>query len=107
MSAQALTNAQRIKRIVPLFNRILVKRDDPVKETRGGIVLPDTKSNVQKGTVIAVGPGTRTDKGTPVPIFLKVGDEVMLPDYGGTKVNVEEETYFLFRESEILAKFSE
>lgn len=56
---------------------------------------------------MAVGPGTRTDRGVPVPMTIKVGDEVMLPDYGGTRVEVDEQTYFLFRESEILARYTD
>lgn len=57
--------------------------------------------------MIAVGPGTRNEKGMPIPMTVKVGDEVMLPDYGGTKVEIEEQTYFIFRESEILGKYVE
>lgn len=59
------------------------------------------------GTVMAVGPGTRTEKGVHVPMSLKVGDEVMLPDYGGTKVEYDDQTYYIFREPEIVAKYSE
>ncbi|XP_050310421.1 10 kDa heat shock protein, mitochondrial-like [Anthonomus grandis grandis] len=111
MAAQAAAmpkTAQKFKNIIPLFNRILVKRAEPPKESKGGIVLPDVKSaKCLKGTVLAVGPGTRNEKGVLIPMTVKVGDEVMLPDYGGTKVEFEEQTYFLFRESEILAKYNE
>jgi len=56
---------------------------------------------------MAVGPGTRTEKGVHVPMSLKVGDEVMLPDYGGTKVEYDDQTYYIFREPEIVAKYSD
>lgn len=39
-----------------------------------------------------------------VPPAVSVGDEVLLPEFGGTKVTLEEKDYFLFRDSEILAK---
>ena len=35
---------------------------------------------------------------------LKVGDKVLLPEYGGTKVELEEQEYHLFRETDLLAK---
>lgn len=42
--------------------------------------------------------------GTTIPPCVTVGDEVMLPEFGGTKVTLEEKDYYLFRESELLAK---
>ena len=44
-------------------------------------------------------------KGEHVPLSIRVGDTVLLPEYGGTKVSLDEEKEFhLFRESDILAK---
>ena len=43
-------------------------------------------------------------KGDIVPLAVKVGDQVLLPEYGGTKVEIEEKEYHLFRESDLLAK---
>lgn len=38
---------------------------------------------------------------------IKVGDEVLLPEYGGTKVDLADDKEFhLFRESDILAKMN-
>lgn len=46
--------------------------------------------------------------GDLVPLSVKVGDNVLLPEYGGTKVELEENKEFhLFRESDILAKLEE
>lgn len=54
---------------------------------------------------MAVGPGSRNQKGEYIPLAVKVGDKVLLPEYGGTKVELEENKEFhLFRESDILAK---
>jgi chaperonin GroES len=36
---------------------------------------------------------------------VKVGDEVLLPEYGGTKVNFEDKEYFIYRDSDLLGKF--
>lgn len=58
-----------------------------------------------QGTVIAVGPGARNQNGDHVALQVKVGDQVLLPEYGGTKVELEENKEFhLFREADILAK---
>jgi len=44
-------------------------------------------------------------KGEHVPLSIKIGDVVLLPEYGGTKVELEDnKEYHLFRESDILAK---
>lgn len=45
---------------------------------------------VNRGTVVAVGPGRRTNAGELIPVAVKEGDEVLLPEYGGTQVKLEE-----------------
>lgn len=45
---------------------------------------------VNQGTVIAVGPGRRTTTGELIPVSVKEGDQVMLPEYGGTQVKLED-----------------
>ena len=50
------------KLIRPLFDRILIKREEPKETVKGGIVIPDTaKEKPLEGIVEAVGEG----KGTP------------------------------------------
>lgn len=97
-----------IKSVVPLLDRVLVRRMKTITKTKGGIVLPDNViGKVNQGIVIACGPG-KYEAGNKISLMLKVGDKVLLPEYGGTKVDLEDnETYFLFRESEILAKIKE
>ena len=92
--------------MVPLFDRVLVQRAEAVTKTKGGIVIPEkAQSKVLHGTVVAVGPGSRNQNGEFIPLAVKVGDKVLLPEYGGTKVELEENKEFhLFRESDILAK---
>nr|CAH7754727.1 unnamed protein product [Callosobruchus chinensis] len=54
---------------------------------------------------MAVGPGIRNDDGEQIPMQVNPGDEVLLPDYGATKVELDkDEVYFIYRETEILAK---
>ncbi|KAF7994732.1 hypothetical protein HCN44_004204 [Aphidius gifuensis] len=94
------------KKVFPLLDRVLVQRAEAITKTKGGIIIPENaQAKVLKATVIATGPGARNQQGEHVPLSVKVGDTVLLPEYGGTKVNLEEDKEFhLFRESDILAK---
>ena len=105
MSPQA---SQIGKRLVPLLDRVLVERFAAEVKTKGGIVIPEkAQGKVHSGTVVAVGSGGRTDQGQTIPIQLKEGDKVLLPEYGGQKVEIENKEYFLFRDTDILAKWQE
>lgn len=96
-----------LKRFIPLFDRILVQRAEAVTKTKGGILIPEkAQGKVLEGTVVAAGPGARNEKGETVPMALQVGDQVMLPEYGGTKITLEEKEYTLFREADIMAKLA-
>jgi len=98
----------QLKKLVPLADRVLVRRVLPVTKTAGGIFIPEsnvTKSN--DGEVLAVGPGFTTRDGQTIKPPVSVGDTVLLPEYGGLQVKVDgDENIFLFRSEEILAKFS-
>lgn len=94
-----------IKKLIPLFDRVLVQRLAAETKTKGGVLLPEkAQGKVLEATVIAVGPGTRTDSGSVIPPSVKAGDQVLLPEYGGTKIHVNDEEMFLFRDTDILGK---
>lgn len=57
---QAAANA--VKRLIPLFDRVLIQRAEAITKTKGGIVLPEkAQAKVLRGTVIATGPGAKND----------------------------------------------
>lgn len=88
----------------PLSDRVLLKRVEEESKTSGGILLPDTaKEKPQMATVVAVGPGLRSDDGNIVPMTVKVGDTVLLGKWGGTDLKVNGQEYTMIKESEILA----
>ena len=85
---------------------MLVRRAQKEVQTASGIYLPaDSGKDPNEGEVIAVGPGEKDVTGRLHPTTLAVGNKVLLPEYGGTKVKIEDEELFLFRESDILGKF--
>lgn len=95
-----------IRKLIPLADRVLVKRMEPALKTAGGIFLPEsaTKKEVD-AEVVAVGPGGRTANGELIPMTVAVGDKVLLPEYGGHTVKLGEEEFQLFRNDDILGKF--
>jgi len=91
-------------RIVPLGDRVVLKRAEAEEKTAGGIVLPDAaKNRPQQGEVIAVGDGHLNDKGERIPLTVKEGDKVIFSSYAGDEITVGDEDYLLLRENDILA----
>ncbi|MEZ2722199.1 co-chaperone GroES [Paenalcaligenes hominis] len=90
----------------PLGDRVIVKRLDNERQTASGIVIPESATEKpDQGTVVAVGPGKRSDDGTVLPLDLKVGDKVLFGKYAGQSVKVDGEEVLVIREEEILAVF--
>ena len=87
----------------PLHDRVLVRRIDADEKTAGGIIIPDTaKEKPQRGEVIAVGAGTRTEDGKLTPLDVKVGDEVLFGKWSGTEVKLDGEELLIMKESDIM-----
>lgn len=91
-------------KFIPLHDRILVKRLEQEDTTKGGIIIPDTaKEKPMKGSIIAVGPGKTNESGKITPISLKAGDTVLFNKYAGNEIKLDDETYSVMREDDILA----
>ncbi|RCK72068.1 MAG: Heat shock protein 60 family co-chaperone GroES [Ignavibacteriae bacterium] len=91
-------------KIKPLADRLVIKPEVAEEKTKGGIILPDTaKEKPVIGTVVAVGPGKKTDDGKIIPMEVKVGDKVLYGKYSGTEVTIEGEEYLIMRESDLFA----
>jgi len=92
-------------KVVPLNDKIVVKRLEAEEKTAGGIVLPDTaKEKPQRGKVLAVGPGKLLDSGKRGELSVSVGDQVIYGKYGGTDIELAGDEVKILRESDILAK---
>ena len=89
-------------KIRPLGDRVLVEPIEEKEVSKGGIIIPDTaKEKPMQGKVIALGK-KRDEDGKEIAIDVKVGDEVLLPKYGGTEVKINDKTYQLVREEDLL-----
>jgi len=85
--------------IKPLADRVLVEPAAAETKTSSGIIIPDTaKEKPQKGTVVAVGPGTQEN-----PMTVKVGDQVLYGKYAGTELQYEGKDYLIMKENDLLA----
>ena len=89
----------------PLGDRLIVEALEDEETTVSGIVLPDTaKEKPQRGRVLAVGPGSRNDKGELIAMEVAVGDEIIFSKYGGTEIKLGADEILVLRESDVLAK---
>ncbi len=85
--------------IKPLSDRVLIEPLPAETKTASGIFIPDTaKEKPQRGTVVAVGNGTKDHKMT-----VSVGDTVLYGKYAGTELKLEGKDYLIMREDDILA----
>lgn len=92
--------------VIPLGNRITLKRVPRDTVTKGGIIIPDTaQKRAHEGVVERVGPGRCDESGVRRPIDLKAGDRVLFGPYvQGTAVNGradDDDTLFLVDADEI------
>jgi chaperonin GroES len=88
----------------PLQDRIIVKRVEEESKTAGGLFIPETaKEKPQRGKIVAVGNGKKTEEGKVLPLDVKVGDLVLFGKYAGTEIKVDNDDFLMMREDDILA----
>jgi len=89
--------------IIPLDDKIVILPQEEGEQTYGNIIVPDTgNEKPQMGKVLAVGPGRISTDGTLIPNRLEVGVTVMVPKFGAQVVVIENETYIIAGESDVL-----
>ena len=90
-------------KLVPLGDRVVLKKVIAEETTKSGIVLPGAeKEKPQMAEVVAVGPGGVID-GKEVKMEVQPGDQVVYAKYAGTEIEVEEEKYMIIKQDDILA----
>jgi chaperonin GroES len=87
----------------PLFDRVLVKRIDGEEKTKGGLFIPDNaKEKPLEGEVVAVGNGKILENGDIKAMSVKVGDRVLFAKYAETEVKLDNQSYLLLREDDLM-----
>ncbi len=90
-------------KIKPLFDRIVIEPLDVEEKTKSGIVLlAKDQEKPQIARVVAVGPGGNVD-GKEVKMVVKVGDKVLYSKYAGSEYKIDDKTYTVMRQSDVLA----
>ena len=89
--------------IIPLSDKIVILPIEEEEQKYGNIIVPDAgQEKPEIGKVLAVGPGRISTDGTLIPNRLEVGVTVMIPKFGVQKVELENETYIMAGESDVL-----
>ena len=91
-------------KVVPLGDKIVVKRLDAETKTPGGIVLPDSaKEKPQQGRVLSVGDGRLLKDGRRAACQVQEGDRVLFTTWAGTEIKVDGNELLILKEEDVLA----
>ncbi|NLY09254.1 MAG: co-chaperone GroES [Tissierellia bacterium] len=89
-------------KLIPLGDRVVIKKIEMEEKTKGGIVLPSSaKEQPSMAEVLAIGDGILNDEKKKDEIA--VGDKVIFSKYAGTEVNVDGDEQTIVKLADILA----
>ena len=89
--------------IIPLDDKVVILPQEEGEQTYGNIIIPDAgQERPEIGKVVAVGEGRVTNEGAIIQNQLKVGQNVIVPKFGAQVVAVENNTYIIASENDIL-----
>ncbi len=90
--------------IKPLGDRILVEPSEEKEVKKGGIIIPDTaKEKSQEGVVRVLGTGKTDDEGKKIAFEVKVGDRVLVSQYGGSPIKIDGKEYKIYTSDDLIA----
>ncbi len=91
-------------KIRPLYDRILVKRNEEQSRTASGLYIPDTaKEKPMEATIVAVGNGKIQEDGSLRKLEVKAGDKILFSKYSGSDIKIDGVEHLILREDDILA----
>ena len=86
-----------------LNDRVVVKKTSATKVSSSGIIIAaDAKETTLISEVVAVGDGRHYENGNVIPLTVKVGEQVMYLKDTGIDVTIDDITYLILHENEIL-----
>lgn len=92
-------------KINPTLDKIVVKKIEFEEVYKGSIILTSkNQDSINKliYEVIECGPGGMVNK-DDVKIVVKPGDKVIIPEYIGSEINIDNIQYRIVKQSDILA----
>lgn len=90
--------------IQPLFDRVLVMPQKQKQTTKSGITFTlQEQSNFITGIVVKTSDGQMED-GSKISLKVKEGDLVIFEDYSAIKIRNEDNTFYILKQVDILAK---
>jgi chaperonin GroES len=91
-------------KVVPLGDKLVVKRLESAEKTAGGILLPDAaRDQPQQGRVLSVGDGRLLPDGTRAALEVNEGDRVVFSNYSGAEVTIDDEKLLILNSDDVLA----
>ena len=91
----------------PLFDRIVISTDLSENKKTSGLVLPETsQERPQIGVVVAVGDGENFNN-VKSEMKVKIGDKILFSKYAGTELKLEEKTYIILRQIDVIGVFND
>ena len=89
--------------IIPLGDKIVISPQEEGEQMYGNIIIPDAgQERPEMGKVLAVGPGRISTDGTLIPNRIEVDATVIVPKFGAQTVIIENETYIMASENDVL-----
>ncbi|WOL13815.1 20 kDa chaperonin, chloroplastic [Canna indica] len=103
-----ILEAEDVKDLQPLNDRVLIKIAEAEETTPGGLLLTEaSKEKPSVGTVITVGPGTLDEEGTRKPLTIASGSSVLYSKYAGSEFkSADGSTYVVLKASDVMAVLS-
>lgn len=83
---------------------VIIKQLEEEEQHHGNIIVADiSKEGEKKGKVIDVGAPAYSPFGDLIPVTTELGEIVVYPTFGGQRVVIDGDEYFVFKEKDLLA----
>jgi chaperonin GroES len=93
-----------MSKLKPVHGHVVLKPIEEEELMAGNIVIPDMgKEKPEMAEVIAISPIFNFNTDNEVPLFIKVGDKVLIPKMGVQTVTLEGEDYYITQQNSIIA----
>jgi len=92
-----------MKTLTPLYDKVLIKKAAEEDKTAGGIIIPESASDMgaqlKIATVVSVGKGRKTNGHDLIPLQVKSGDQILYNKHAGLPFDSD---HLILREDEIV-----